>query len=180
MTLSHLFLKLSSPILPILSSSRQNGCESGSLVWDGSWHGFRFHPSATYNHPQCVRQWPMEASEDRGLELGAHHETVTVLFFFKIISISLRISFPAPAAAPAAALLSGVGAPKSLRRPGGADRRGRQRACGCATARATASVMPTLCPEPAALEAPWETKSTDGPAGDTAMPQTAPSSAPGA
>ena len=43
-----------------------------------------------------------------------------------------------------------------------------------------ASVMPTICPEPAALEAPWETKSTDGPAGDTAMPQTAPSSAPGA
>ena len=40
--------------------------------------------------------------------------------------------------------------------------------------------MPTLCPEPAALAAPWETESTAGPAGDTATPQTAPSSARGA
>ena len=95
LTLSHLFLKLSSPILPILSSSWQNGCESGSLVWwDGSWHGFRFHPSATYNHPQCVRQWPMEASEDRGLELSAHHETVTVLFFSRSSLSQCESLFP--------------------------------------------------------------------------------------
>ena len=86
LTLSHfLFIQTVS-----LSPSWQNGCESGSIVWDGSWHGFRFHPSALYNHPHKACQWPMGASEDRGLEqagtlgarpLGARHETVTALFF---------------------------------------------------------------------------------------------------
>ena len=125
----------------------------------------------------------MEASEDRGLELGAHHETVGIIFFQLLVSsliTSIESLFP-----PLPPPLPPPGSPASEHPNPYAAQAERIDGEGNEPADAPlpeppSSVMPTICPEPAALEAPWETKSTDGPAGDTAMPQTAPSSAPGA
>ena len=85
----------------------------------------------------------MEASEDRGLELGAHHETVGIIFFKIIYLTSLFPPLPPPLPPP--------GSPASEHPNPYAAQAERIDGEGNEPADAPlpeppASVMPTLCP----------------------------------